>query len=94
MDEIKDALKELRDEQKVIRESQIRMEIDVQHHVRRSDRLEAIQELHEARVSKNLEAISEQVKSIETPYKVVLWFIGAIGFVAVVLEIYNQLKGH
>ena len=91
--EIKDALKELRAEQKVIRESQIRMEIDVQHHVRRSDRLEAIQELHEARVAKNLEDISEQVRAIETPYKFVLWFIGAIGFVAVVMEIYSQLKG-
>lgn len=93
MDEIKEALKELKVEQKLIRESQIAMQVDLQHHIRRSDNLEKLLESHESRVDKDLADISEQVKSIETPYKMVLWFIGAIGFVAVVMQIYNQLKG-
>lgn len=91
--EIKEALKELRAEQKIIRESQIRTESDLSFHIKRSEQLERLVELHEARVDKDLAAISEQVKSIETPYKMVLWFIGAIGFIAVVMEIYSQLKG-
>lgn len=93
MDEIKEALKEIRVEQKLIRESQIAMQVDLQHHIKRSDNLEKLLDAHETRVDKDLAAISEQVKSIETPYKMVLWFIGAIGFVAVVMEIYNAIKG-
>ena len=91
--EIKEVLKELRVEQKVIRESQLRMEIDLQHHVRRSDRLEGLLESHEARVEKDLNDISEKVKQIETPYKIAAWFLAAIGVVAAALEIYNNVKG-
>jgi SpoU rRNA methylase family enzyme len=93
MDEIKEALKELRDEQKVIRESQIRTESDLHFHIKRSEHLEKLVEIQEARVNKELEEISEQVREIKLPYRLVAWFLGSIGVLAAALEIYSILKG-
>ncbi len=36
-----DQLKEIRDELKIVRESQVRMEEDIRHHIRRTDILES-----------------------------------------------------
>ena len=51
-------MEELKKELKTIRESQVRMEVDVKHHIRRTDEL---QDLHEAN-TKRIVKLEEPVK--------------------------------
>lgn len=92
MDEIKDALKELRVEQKTIRESQIRMSEDLRHHIKRSDQLEKLVELQEARVSKQVSDVGDKVSKIELPYKISLYVLAAAGVIVLVQQLYAIFK--
>ena len=67
-------MKELREDIKIIRESQIRMEQDVKHHIQRTDLLE-----------ERLESVEEDIKPLyvvhflKSNYKFIIFILGILG---------------
>ena len=70
LDEIKDTLKEIRHDLGEVRETQIRIEEDLKHHIKRSDRLEELVEKHEIGTDSRLKPLEKT--------QTILKFVGAL----------------
>ena len=87
-----ETVKEIRDELRVIRESQIKTESDLAYHIKRTDSLEKLLNIHESKIEKQVESVSEKVSKIEVPYKVSLFVLSALGLVAIIQQILSLTK--
>jgi hypothetical protein len=85
-------IKEILQELKVIRETQIKLEVDVRHHVKRSDQFEDTVIALEAKVDKQVQAIDSKVSKIEIPYKISLFLLSTMGLIAIVAQILSFTK--
>lgn len=87
-----ETIKEIRDELKVIRESQIRTEADLNYHIERTNKLEDLIKLHESKTEKHIDGLTTKISKIETPYKVSLFVLSAAGLIAVIQQILSFTK--
>jgi hypothetical protein len=87
-----ETVKEIREELKIIRESQIKTEADLAYHIRRTDGLEKLLSVHEAKMERQSDAMSVKIGRIETPYKVSLFVLSALGLITVVMQIIAAMK--
>ena len=87
-----DDLKEIRAELRVIRESQVRTEADLNFHILRTNKLEELIKLHEATSEKQVETLSDKISKIEIPYKVSLFILSAAGLITLIQQIISFTK--
>ena len=86
-------IKEIQHELRTIRESQIKLEVDVRHHIKRSDNFEDALLALEGKAEKQIEVIHAKVSKIEIPYKVSLFLISCAGLIAIITQIISLGKG-
>jgi hypothetical protein len=86
-------IKEIQHELRIIRESQIKLEVDVRHHIKRSDNFEDALLALELKAEKQIATIDSKVSKIEIPYKVSLFIIASAGLIAVIAQIISLGKG-
>jgi hypothetical protein len=87
-----EAIKDIREELKVIRESQIRTEADLSYHIKRTDSLEKLLNIHESKIEQQIEGMDSKISKVEIPYKVSLFILSALGLIAIVAEILSLSK--
>jgi hypothetical protein len=87
-----DTVKEIRDELKVIRESQLKTEADLFYHIKRTDSLEKLLQVHESKMERQVNEVGSKVAKIEVPYKVSLFILSTLGLVAIIMQILTFTK--
>lgn len=87
-----DTVKEIRNELKIIRESQVRTESDLNYHIKRTDSLEKLLNIHESKIESQVDDMNNKISKVEIPYKVSLFILSTLGLIAIIAEILSLTK--